>query len=107
MLDGPSNTAGYLATRRFLRDFPNHLVIVTACVSLAEQTRGDFAGAWVLQEAQKAGVGWFPNLRSLASYGILRRTDVTRRGRRAYYTMPDIEGVKAALGEFTVGRQPV
>jgi hypothetical protein len=105
MLNDHSKTVGYVATRRFLRDFPGRFAVVAACVNLAEQTRGDFAGAWVLQEAQKSGVKWFPNLRSLASYGILRRTDVTRRGRRAYYTMPDIEGVKAALGEFIDGQQ--
>jgi hypothetical protein len=105
MLDGLSDTTGYVATRRFLRDFPHHFAVVSACVNLAEQTRGDFAGAWVLREAQKSGVAWFPNLRSLASYGIIQRTDVTRGGRRAYYLMPDIAGVKAALGEFTVSRQ--
>lgn len=107
MLEEPQKTIGYVATRRFLRDFPYHFAIVTACVNLAQQTQGDFAGAWVLQEAQKSGVEWFPNLRSLASYGILQRTDVTRGGRRAYYMMPDIEGVKAALGEFTISRHPV
>ena len=105
MLQGPSHPIGYVATKRFLRDFPHHFAVVTACLNLAEQTRGDFAGTWVLREAQKSGIAWFPNLRSLASYGILRRTDVTRGGRRAYYTMPDVAGVKAALGEFTLGRQ--
>jgi hypothetical protein len=107
MLQASPDNIGYVAARRFLRDFPNHASVVHACVSLAEQTNGDFAGAWVLREAQKLGVMWFPNLRSLASYGILRRTDVTRGGRRAYYTMPDIKGVKAALGEFSEGRWQV
>ncbi len=106
MPEEPFIRTGYVATKRFLRDFPQHFAIIAACVNLAEQTHGDFAGAWVLQEAQKSGVDWFPNLRSLASYGILQRTDVTRAGRRAYYMMPDIEGVKAALEEFTVNRQP-
>src|SRR6266446_1212674 len=105
MLQDSSAHVGYVATKRFLRDFTDHVSAVHACVSLAEQTRGDFAGAWVLREAQKSGVKWFPNLRSLASYGILRRTDVTRGGRRAYYIMPDIAGVRAALVEFTVGNQ--
>src|SRR2546422_9842029 len=100
---------GYIAAKRFLRDFPrpDHLAVVKACVNLAEHTHGDFAGAWVLEEARKSGVEWFPNLRSLVSYGILRRTDVTRGGRRAYYTMPDIKGVRTALGEFRNTDQPV
>ena len=106
MLGAFSYTPGYDATRRFLRDFPlpNHFAIVKACVDLAEHTHGDFAGAWVLQEARKSGVEWFPNLRSLVSYGILRRTDVTRGGRRAYYIMPDVEGVRAAIAEFAAGQ---
>ena len=108
MLGAFSYTPGDVATRRFLRDFPGpvNLAVVTACLNLAEQTGGDFAGAWVLQEAHKLGVKWFPNLRSLVSYGILRRTGVSRGGRRAYYVMPDIEGVRAVLKEFTESRQP-
>src|SRR6266852_9863705 len=92
-------TTGYIATKRFLRDYPERLLVVRACIAEAERTRGEFAGRWVLQEAKKSGVEWFPNLRSLASYGILRRTDVSRGGRRAYYAMPDVEGVKAAVKE--------
>ncbi len=100
MLNDTPSTTGYISTKRFLRDYPELLPAVRACITEAERTRGEFAGAWVLQEAQKLGVQWFPNLRSLASYGILRRTDVTRRGRRAYYAMPDIDGVRVAVTEF-------
>jgi hypothetical protein len=102
MLSETPLTPGYIAAKRFLRDHPGRIQIVRACIAEAERTRGEFAGAWVLQEAQKLGVRWFPNLRSLASYGILRRTDVSRGGRRAYYAMPDVEGVKAALREFQI-----
>ena len=91
---------GYVATKRFLGDHPDRLLVVRACVTLAERTRGEFAGAWVFREARSLGVQWFPNLRSLASYGILQRTDVSRGGRRAYYIMQDIDGVNAALKEF-------
>lgn len=93
-------TEGYIVTKRFLRDYPEWFPVVKACVVEAERTRGDFAGAWVLQEAESSGIKWFPNLRPLVSYGILRRTHVARGGRRAYYIMLDIRGVKAALKEF-------
>src|SRR5271157_2314103 len=94
---GASLTESYLATRRFLRDHPDWLDVVRACVVEATRCRGEFAGAWVLREAKKSGRDWLPNLRPLVSCGILCRTDVTRGGRRAYYVMPDIEGVKMAL----------
>jgi hypothetical protein len=90
---------GYAAAKRFLTDHPERLPVLRACVIVAQRTGGEFAGAWVLQEAQKLGVKWFPNLRSLASYGILQRTDVSRAGRRAYYVIPDVTGVRAALEE--------
>jgi hypothetical protein len=91
---------GYIATKRFLRDYPRWFQVVRACVAEAEKTRGEFAGTWALREAKKSGLDWFPNLRPLVSYKILQRTDVTRGGRRAYYVMIDIEGVKAALTEL-------
>jgi hypothetical protein len=91
---------GYVATKRFLRDYPRWLPVVKACVVEAERCKGEFAGAWVLREAQKWGIKWFPNLRPLVSYKILRRTDIARGGRRAYYIMLDIEGVKAGLKEL-------
>ena len=96
---------GYVATRRFLRDHPTWLDVVEACIAEATRTKGEFAGAWALNEAKKSGRAWFPNLRPLVSYGILRRTDVTRGGRRAYYVMPDIEGVNAALKDTTAAGQ--
>jgi len=92
-----ASTEASLATRRFLRDHPDWLDVVRACVVEATRCRGEFAGAWVLREAKKSGRDWLPNLRPLVSSGILRRTDVARGGRRAYYAMPDIEGVKMAL----------
>jgi len=57
----------------------------------------------VLHEAQKWGVGWFPNLRPLVAAGILRRVDVTRGGRRGYYVILDSEGVEVALNEVKSG----
>ncbi len=71
----------------------------------ANRTKGEFAGAWVLNEVKKSGRTWFPNLRPLVSYGILQRTDVTRGGRRAYYVLPDIQGVQTALREIRLPNQ--
>ena len=90
---------GYISTKRFLRDHPTWIDVVKACVTEANRTNGEFAGAWALNEAKKSGRSWLPNLRPLVSYGVLERTDVTRSGRRAYYVMPDKEGVSAALNE--------
>src|SRR5213083_1444857 len=76
---------------------------VEACLAMARQCNAEFAGAWVLHEAQKSGVSWFPNLRSLVAAGILRRIDVTRGGRRGYYVMLDPEGVEKALRDMHSG----
>ena len=94
------NSQGYLAVHRLAKEYPKWIPVIRACLREAKRVKGDFAGAWVLQEAKKEGIKWFPNLRILASYGILQRTDVTRAGRRAYYIMPDIEGVEIALNEL-------
>jgi len=99
MHDDAAKTESYIATRRFLRDFPRWFEVVKACVTVACRTNGEFAGTWVLKEAKKSGFEWFPNLRPLVSEGILRKTDVTRGGRRAYYSMQDVEGVRQALME--------
>jgi hypothetical protein len=97
-MDGTASS-GYTATKRFLRDHPTWRDIVEACIVEANRASGEFAGAWALNEVKKTGRRWFPNLRPLVSYGILRKTDVTRGGRRAYYVMPDVAGVSVALKE--------
>jgi hypothetical protein len=98
-MNGTAST-GYTATKRFLRDHPTWRDIVVACIVEAKRANGEFAGSWVLNEVKKAGRTWFPNLRPLVSYGVLQRTDVTRGGRRAYYVVPDVEGVSFALKEI-------
>lgn len=100
-----NKTLGYNALMRMVRELPKErlnywLRIIEACLSVTKTPSGEFAGAWVLEEAKKKGITWFPNLRSLVSYGILKRTDVTRGGRRAYYIIPDSEGVAKALEEI-------
>ena len=91
---------GYKGVKRLAREKPAWLPIVEACLEEAKRCEGEFAGAWILENLKKKGISWFPNLRTLVSYGILQKTDVTRGGRRAYYIMPDIEGVEVALNEI-------
>ena len=100
-MQNDSTLSGYNAVRRFLREHPEKhwAEILRACLIEAERCHGEFAGAWVLQEAKKQGIDWFPNLKPLVSYGVLTRTGGSRGGRRAYYVMPDPEGVKSALQE--------
>ena len=83
-----------------IRERPKWIPILKACLREAQRVRGDFAGAWVLEEAKRDGIQWFPNLRTLKSCGILQKTHISRGGRRAYYLMPDIEGVEKALSEL-------
>jgi len=96
--------SGYNAVKRLARERPDWLQIVAACLQEAKETKGEFAGAWVLAKANKMGIRWFPNLRLLVGYGILKHEDTTRGGRRAYYTMPDAEGVEKALKEFGLSK---
>jgi len=92
-----AQSSGYRGVIQLSREDPHWLPIVAA--ALEETARVDaFAGAWVLKRAKKRGVRWIPNLRKLVSYGILRKDgESSRGGRRAYYSMPDVDGVKRAL----------
>lgn len=73
------------------------LAVVRACYEEAERLGGErFAGAWIVDK-----VGWFPGLKKLERYGVLKKEGETvRGGRRAYWTMPDREGVARALREL-------
>lgn len=66
----------------------------------AERFGGEFAGTWVLDEleAQTGERPWVPGLRVLSSYGLIEKSGPsTRGGRRAYYRMPDPDGVEEGL----------
>jgi hypothetical protein len=93
--------SGQLVTKKFLQDQPEWLPVLSACVVEAARTgTHGFAGAWVLKEVQRtSGVKWFPDLRPLVSAGLLRRVDVSRGGRRAYYVLIDPSGVAEGLQE--------
>ncbi len=91
---------GYTATKRLAREHPGWLPIVESCLEESKHVNGEFAGKWVLERAKERGINWFPNLRLLVSYGILKHEDTTRNGRRAYYTITDMDGIEKALFEL-------
>jgi len=80
-------------------------VLRAACVQArkSEPYGGQFAGRWVLQELeQETGQRqWQPGLRRLVAYGLLEKVgESTRGGRRAYYRMPDADGIERALASL-------
>lgn len=88
---------------RIAQEDPDWLPAVRAAYRqavTAQRFGGEFAGAWVLKDLGS----WLPNLRLLVRYGILEKTDLTRGGNRAYYRMPDMEGVRRALEELGTDR---
>lgn len=93
------------AVMRLAHEHPDWLPVLRAACSQARQTEhtcGEFAGSWVLQEVTKetGRPEWRPGLRLLSSSGLIEKTDTARGGRRAYYRMPDREGVEQALAEI-------
>ena len=71
------------------------LKVVKACYEETERVK-EFAGSWIIDK-----VGWFPSLRMFVRYGILEKVGETvRAGRRAYYRMPDRDGVRRGLKEL-------
>ncbi len=93
-------TNGYKGVMRIVYENPRWLGVVQSALETSKATKGDFAGSWVLNRAKEKGINWFPNLRILVTYGILQKVDVSRGGRRAYYSMPDPEGVEQAIKEL-------
>ena len=94
------------SVRRLAQEQPHWVpVLRAACIQakVAEPFGGEFAGIYVVQEVvrmagQRVHV---PGLRILVTYGLLEKCgESTRGGRRAYYRMPDREGVETALREL-------
>jgi hypothetical protein len=85
---------------------PDWLPVLRAASEQARKTEpygGEFAGQWVLRELEEqTGMRtWRPGLRLLVGYGLLEKVgESTRGGRRAYYRMPDREGVEQALRDL-------
>lgn len=91
----------YAGVKKLAEERPDWVPIIKECFECARKYK-EFAGSWVLnslEEKTKVRV-WKPGLRTLVAYGILERTKTSRGGRRAYYIMPDLEGVKKALQEI-------
>lgn len=93
------------AVMRLAHERPEWIAALrAACVTArtAEDFSGDFAGSWVLDELERQdGTRWLPGLRTLATYGLIEKAGPsTRGGRRAYYRMPDRQGVERALEEL-------
>ena len=98
------------AIQRLGREHPEWLPVLEAAIAVAasvEPNGGEFAGAWVVDELGRRGSPrWIPNLRILVSYGLLEKSGPsTRGGRRAYYRMPDREGVEKALEAWRATRE--
>lgn len=96
---------GYRGVMRLAAERPDWLAVVRASLNRAREAAkygGEFAGSWVLSDLRAAGLAeWLPNLRMLAGYGILTKSgESTRGGQRAYYRMPDADGVERALDEL-------
>lgn len=87
--------SSYIAVKAIANEHPEWLDVVRACYDQAGQTQ-EFAGAWVCRRLGR----WFPSLKMLARYGILEKVDTSRRGKRAYYRMPDREGVRNAFQDL-------
>ncbi len=93
-------TPGYKATKRLSVERPDWLPIVRECLDLSKEISGDFAGAWVYKRVRDKGLK-FSNLRLLTSFGILKKEDTSRGGRRAYYSFVDRDGTEQALKELS------
>jgi hypothetical protein len=96
------STDSEVAVRRLAREHPDWLPVLAAALAVAadaEAHGGEFAGAAVVAELGRRGTArWIPNLRILVSHGLLEKSGPsTRGGRRAYYRIPDREGVERAL----------
>ena len=95
--------------RRLIRVNKHFGPILRTCIAVVEE-RGEetketensrrFAGAWVMQALQVAGIPPPNNLRALASVGLIKLVSTTRSGNRAYYTIPDAKGITKALKTF-------
>jgi len=94
---------GYIGTKRLVADRPDWIEVVEECLKTSDEAQrynGEFPGARVWKVMKEKNKYLFPNLKPLVTYGILRKTDSSRGGRRAYYVMPDRNGVRRALTEL-------
>ena len=94
--------SGYEAVKKLSTEYFDWIPIITFALEQAKLSKGqEFAGKWVLEKAREKGIVK-TNLKRLVKYGILKKERTVRKGRRAYYTMPDPEGVERALKELKI-----
>lgn len=99
---------GYTATQRFLKRHPGveWPLVLRICPDETEVRKDkEFSGHAVLEKARGMGVESVRNLRSLCTAGILQKTEGSRGGHRAYYSMIDPEGVRRALREMDAHKE--
>lgn len=98
---------GYIGPKRLLADLPEWwLDVIEECLyaaDAAQRFNGEFPGARVWRALREKNKHPFPNLKPLVTYGILEKTESSRGGRRAYYAMPDRDGVRRALADLKSG----
>lgn len=98
---------GYIGTKGLLADLPEWwLDVMEECLNAADGAQrfnGEFPGTRVWRALKEKNKHPFPNLKPLVTYGILEKTESSRGGRRAYYAMPDRDGVRRALADLRVG----
>ncbi len=96
---------GYTGIMRLAKEHADWLPIAEECVRSVKAHNGETTGYWVLHELKQRGwvgkirkdapglVIFFPGLRTLVAYDVLKHELTNRRGKRAYYSMPDAQGV--------------
>lgn len=89
--------SGYAAVKALANEKPDWLSVALVAYRVAEG-RDYFPGGTVLD----AIGGWtqsFPSLRTLAKFGVIEKVWSSRGGHRAYWRMPDREGVGRGLAD--------
>jgi hypothetical protein len=88
--------SSYDAVKLLVKERPECFDVVQACYEISGEIP-EFAGAWVFWRHRHLRP---QSLRPLSCLGILKKTDTSRRGNRAYYRMVDRESVGLALRDF-------
>ena len=90
------------SVQRLALEDPDWIPVLRAAVTVAERSEafgGEFSGHSVVRElSARGGPRWINNLRLLASYGFVEKTDSSAR--RAYYRMPARVEISRALADL-------
>ncbi len=88
---------GYNGVMGLAKEHPDWLLIVKACYEAAVEF-DCFAGSQVFDKV--GWEHWFPGLKRLEKYEILKHEGSTKRG--AFWTIPNKNGVSRALHELEI-----